>query len=100
MDPNSQVLLSIGIPTIAVLIGILLNNRQIDALRGQFKDETNALRTHFDDKIDTRFNALQETMNARFATVDARFDAAHQALLRVEGVLDARLNRLEEERRR
>jgi hypothetical protein len=89
MDPNSQVLLSIGIPTIAVLIGILLSNRQIDALR-----------THFDDKIDTRFNALQETMNARFAAVDARFDAAHQALLRVEGVLDARLNRLEEERRR
>ena len=89
MDPNSQVLLSIGIPTIAVLIGILVNNRQIDALRA-----------HFDDKIDTRFNALQETMNARFAAVDARFDAAHQALLRVEGVLDARLNRLEEERRR
>jgi hypothetical protein len=89
MDPNSQVLLSVGIPTIAVLVGILINNRQIDALRA-----------HLDEKIDLRFNALQEIMNARFAAVDAHFNAAHEALLRVEGVLDARLNRLEEERRR
>ncbi|HMF77733.1 MAG TPA: hypothetical protein VK604_18905 [Bryobacteraceae bacterium] len=82
MNPNSQVLLSVGIPTIAVLVGILVNNRQIDALRA-----------HLDDKIDTRFNALQEMMNARFAV-------AHEALRRVEGVLDARLSRLEEERGR
>lgn len=28
--------------------------------------------------------------------MDARFEASHQALLRVEGVLDARLKHLEE----
>jgi len=74
MTPDSQVLLSVGIPTIAVLIGILINGRQIDALRSE---------------MNVRFQALETTMTARF-------ESAHQALLRVEGVLDSRLRRLEE----
>jgi hypothetical protein len=46
--------------------------------------------------IDQQIGSLREIMSARFAAVDARFEAAQQALLRVEGVLDARLKHLEE----
>ena len=74
MDPNSQVLLSVGVPTIAVLVGILINNRQIDSLRGEIRD---------------KFASLDRQL-------DARFQAANEALLRVEGVLDARLKHLED----
>ena len=81
--PESQVWLSAGIPTLAVLFGILTNNRQIDGL----EKRVDRLETHLDGRIDS----LREEMNARFA-------AAHQALLRVEGVLDARLKHLEEDR--
>ena len=73
--------LSITIPTVAVLVGILVNGRQIEALRNEM-------------------NARFEAVNARFEAVNVQFEAAHQALLRVEGVLDARLKHLEEERRR
>jgi hypothetical protein len=47
-------------------------------------------------RIDTRVDALQAVLLAKFETVDARFEAARQGLLRVEGVLDARLKHLEE----
>ncbi len=66
--------LSITIPTVTVLVGILVNGRQIESLRNE--------------------------INARFEAVYARFEAANQALLRVEGVLDARLKHIEEEHRR
>ncbi|MBV8897891.1 MAG: hypothetical protein JO051_15370 [Acidobacteriaceae bacterium] len=74
LPPESQVLLSVGIPTIAVLVGILLNNRQIDALRQEMHHE---------------FSSLRLEMNARF-------EAAREGLLRVEGVVDARLKHLED----
>ncbi|MGA8027144.1 MAG: hypothetical protein WB992_08350 [Bryobacteraceae bacterium] len=76
MNPDSQVLLSVGIPTLAVLVGILINNRQIDRL---------------EKHIDVQIDSLRAEMNARF-------EAAHQALLRVEGVMDARLKHLEDNR--
>lgn len=52
----------------------------MDAQLASFRSEMNA-----------RFNAV----DAHFDTVDARFAAAHEALLRVEGVMDARLRHLE-----
>jgi hypothetical protein len=67
---------AVGIPTIAVLIGILVNNScLLDFQR------------HFDQRID----ALKDVM-------DARFDAARSDLIRVEQVMDARLKHLEENR--
>lgn len=79
-----QTTLTVGLPTIAVLVGILVNNSRL-----------NDLRTHFDQRIDD----LKHYIDARFAVVDARFETAHQELLRVEGVLDARLKHLEESER-
>jgi hypothetical protein len=73
LDANGQVLLSVGIPTLAVLVGILINNRQVERLERH---------------MDAQFLALRSELTARF-------EAAQQALLRVEGVLDARLKHLE-----
>ncbi|HZU24749.1 MAG TPA: hypothetical protein VFA04_04455 [Bryobacteraceae bacterium] len=78
MAPDAvQTSLSVGVPTLAVLVGILINNSRLADLRAH---------------VDARLSDLN-----RF--IDARFETAHQELLRVEGVLDARLRHLEEERR-
>ena len=77
MDESSKLLLTVAVPTVTVLVGILINNRQIDVLRGDIRN--------------LRADLL--------AVMDARFEAMNQALLRVEGVLDARLKHLEERER-
>ncbi len=84
--------LAVTIPTLAVLVGMLVNGRQLESLKNELKADIGGLR----GEMNARFQAV----DARFQAVDARFDAAHQALLRVEGVLDARLRHLEEERDR
>jgi len=65
-----------GMPTLAVLVGILVNNSRLTDLRNY---------------IDVRFANLQQLMDARFAEQKAE-------LLRVEQVMDARLRHLEENR--
>jgi hypothetical protein len=81
MDPSIQRALSIGVPTLAVMIGILLNNSR-----------WNDLKLH----MDSRFNAVDQRFNA----VEQRFtdmkDMWRSELHRVEEVLDARLKHLEE----
>ena len=72
----TQTVLTVGMPTLAVLVGILVNNARLSDLRGY---------------IDHRFDALQQILIARFAEQKAE-------LLRVEQVMDARLRHLEEER--
>jgi len=74
MDASVQTLLSIGIPTLAVMIGILVNNSRLSDLRSH---------------IDSRFDAVDH----RF---DDMRDMWRSELHRVEEVLDARLKHLEE----
>jgi hypothetical protein len=73
IDQITQAILTVGMPTLAVLVGILVNNSRLSDLQAY---------------MDSRFSSLEKI-------IDARFDAAHQELLRVEGVLDARLSHLE-----
>jgi hypothetical protein len=73
IDQTTQAILTVGMPTLAVLVGILVNNSRLSDLRAY---------------IDVCFSSLEKV-------IDARFDAVHQELLRVEGVLDARLSHLE-----
>lgn len=81
MDPATQTILSIGVPTVAVLIGILVNNsRQTD---------TNARISELRSQLDVRFDMMHKY-------IDARFNEAGAELRRVEEVLDARLKHLEE----
>ena len=76
IDQTTQAILTVGMPTLAVLVGILVNNSRLSDLRAY---------------LDSRFSAMEKI-------IDARFEAAHQELLRVEGVLDARLSHLEDRR--
>jgi hypothetical protein len=76
MAGATQTVLTVGMPTLAVLVGILVNNARLSDLHGY---------------IDNRFDALQQILDARFAEQKAE-------LLRVEQVMDARLRHLEEER--
>ena len=63
---NLQVILSVSVPTLAVLTGILVNNSRLSDLRAH--------------------------MDARFAGLESLID---QKLLRVEQIVDARLTRIE-----
>jgi hypothetical protein len=73
-DQTVQVALSVGVPTLAVLVGILINNSRLSDLRSH--------------------------MDSRFDAVNHRFDDAKEMwrseLHRVEEVIDARLKHLEE----
>jgi hypothetical protein len=73
-DQTVQVALSVGVPTLAVLVGILINN--------------------------SRLSDLWSHMDSRFDAVNKRFDDAKDMwraeLHRAEEVIDARLKHLEE----
>jgi hypothetical protein len=82
MTDAAQVALTVSVPTLAVLIGILVNNSRLNDTNRRIDD----LRSH----MDARF----EGVYTRFAGMDALFT---EKLLRVEQVLDARLKHLEEQ---
>ena len=75
-------LFAMGIPTLAVLIGILINNSRLSDLKSH---------------MDARFQA----MDARFQATDRRIDDTRELLRtefrRVEEIMDARLSRIEQE---
>jgi hypothetical protein len=75
MDASLQLAISMSVPTLAVLVGILINNSRLSDLR-----------SHMDSQfanIDRRFDDMKETWRAE--------------LQRVEGVIDARFRHLEED---
>ena len=81
MTPEIQTVLTVGMPTLAVLIGILINNARLSDMNerlGDMNGRIGELRSHFDH----RFDDLKETWRSE--------------LRRVEEVLDARLSHLEE----
>jgi hypothetical protein len=76
-----QTLLTVSVPTLAVLIGILVNNSRLNDLNARLSDmniRSEELRGHFDHRLDD----LKETWRAE--------------LRRVEEVIDARLSHLED----
>lgn len=95
MDPNAQVMLSVGSPTLAVLFGILINNSRLTDVNNPLGDVHNRI-----GDVHARLNEFRADMNKRFDHVDQRFDDAkemwHSELHRFEEVLDARLKHLEE----
>ena len=74
MADATQVILTVSIPTLAVLIGVLVNNARLNDLNKRIDD----FRTHVD---------------SRFSATDAWFT---ERLRRVEEVMDARLKHLAE----
>jgi len=88
MDPMTQVLLTVAIPTVMVLVSILINNSRLTDMNSRISD----LKSYVDmrsNSTDKRIDDLKDTMRAEFAAMRA-------GLLRVEEVLDARLKHLED----
>jgi len=83
MADATQTVLTVTVPTLAVLIGILVNNSRLSDVNRRIDD----LKAH----MDARFSAI----DARFTVMEALFT---EKLLRVEQVMDARLRHLEENR--
>ena len=77
MTPELQTLLTVSIPTLAVLVGILVNNSRLNDMKNDMNVRMAEMRTHFDGRIDD----LRDTLRAE--------------IRRVEEVLDARLSQLE-----
>ncbi|MDQ6700960.1 MAG: hypothetical protein M3Z36_12340 [Acidobacteriota bacterium] len=84
MTPDTQALISATLPTLAVLIGILVNNSRLSDLRS-LTDK------RFDD-VNRRFDDVRDYIRVTSERHDAN-------LRRVEEVIDARLKHLEEQRR-
>ncbi|HEV8416628.1 MAG TPA: hypothetical protein VGQ49_23740 [Bryobacteraceae bacterium] len=74
MTPELQTIFTVSIPTLAVLIGILVNNSRWNDLNARFTD--------LGVQVNQRIEDLKETWRSE--------------LRRVEEVLDARLTHLEE----
>jgi len=81
MDGSIQVALSVCVPTLAVLVGILVNNSRLSDMNSRMSD------------MNSRLDDLRAHMDARF---DDMKDMWRSELHRVEEVLDARLKHLEE----
>lgn len=91
-DQTVQVALSVGVPTVAVLVGILINNSRLSDLRAYMDARFEAVNKRF-DAVDKRFDAMNQRMDQRF---DDAKDTWRAELRRVEEVIDARLKHLEE----
>ena len=85
---NVQLYLSIGIPTLAVLIGILLNGFLYSALNTGLNGRMSSL--------DSRIGSLETRMASLEATMTARFDLIMGKLME----LDTRLSVLEDRNKR
>ena len=81
MNPSLQLALSMGVPTIAILVGILVNNSRLGDVNSRLND-MNARIAELRAHMDTRFDDMRDMWRAE--------------LHRVEEVLDARLKHLEE----
>ena len=78
MDENSKLLLTVAIPTVTVLVGILVNNRQLDQLDRHMNQQIASLRTEMNGQITSLRNemngqitALRNEMIARLERIEA-----------------------------
>jgi hypothetical protein len=81
---ETQLYLTIGMPTLAILVGILVNLVQFAALNGRL--------TALETRIDARINALEMRFDARMSSLEAKFDILVGKVIEV----DNRLTRVEE----
>ncbi len=101
-----QTALAVGVPTLAVLVGILINNARLNDLRAHMDARLSDFGTRLNDlsgrlnDFNERLNDFGTRLNDLRAHMDARFDDMRETwraeLRRVEEVLDARLKHLEE----
>ena len=83
MADATQAILTASIPTLAVLIGILVNNSRLSDVNNRLSDLRGDMNLRFDE-VNRRIEDTRDLLRAEF--------------FRVEQVLDARLKHLEEDR--
>ena len=66
MEAGLQVALSISVPTLAVLIGILVNNARLSDLRAHMDERFNVMGQLFDEKL----RRVEEVMDARLTRIE------------------------------
>lgn len=88
MDPGFPLVLAMSVPTLAVLLGILLDNNRFHDLNTRFNDLHGRM-----GETNNRINDLQADIDKRFEAMVKLFT---ERLLRVEQVLDARLTNIEQ----
>jgi len=96
---NVQFYLTIGIPTLAVLIGVLMNVVQFNSINARFASTDarfSALETRFSN-LETRFDARFNSIDARFNNLEVKFDTligkiidVDNRVTRIEAKLDIR----------
>jgi outer membrane murein-binding lipoprotein Lpp len=92
MDESSKLLLTVAIPTVTVLVGILVNNRQLDQLSRHVEIQMASLR----NETIARIEALDTRISSVRSEIKSLRDEMIARLERVEGVLDARLKLVED----
>lgn len=73
-----------SLPTLAVLVGILLNQRGLDRLEARI------------DRLEGRLDSRIERLEARVERLETRFNEAILMLVNITNELDKRISRLEE----
>lgn len=72
-----QLYLAIGVPTLAVLLGILTNSMQMSAMNTRISSLENRVDGRFNGleaRFDARFSGLETRVDARFNNLDVKFD--------------------------
>ena len=90
---NIQAIFTVGVPTLAVLVGILVNNSRLSDLRSYMDWRFESMNQRL-ESMDKRFDEMERRSDQRFEDLKETWRAE---LHRVEEVLDARLKHLEHE---
>ena len=83
--------ITIGVPLIAILFGVLINQQGLRDLRASMESRFNA--------IESRFSALESRVEGRFNSLDARLDRMQADLSgfhRTLGTVDSEITNLKE----
>jgi chaperonin cofactor prefoldin len=95
-----QAIFTVGVPTLAVLVGILVNNSRLSDLRSYMDWRFESMNQRF-ESMDKRFESMDKRFDSMERRSDQRFEDLKETwraeLHRVEEVLDARLKHLEHE---
>ena len=74
-DQTGRVALSAGVPTVAVLVGIIINNSRLSDLRFHTDSRFDAVNQRFDDAKDTwraELHRVEEVLDARLKHIEQR----------------------------
>ena len=97
MSPELQTFISVSVPTLGILIGILVNNSRLSDMNGRIGDMNTCL-----NDMNTRLNDMNVRIGEMRTHFDGRLDDIKETwraeLRRVEEILDARLSHLENRR--